>query len=87
MSKCSWWKGGHKFVVVAKGVKNETWIQTWQGMKLAGSEYTRHRPTYIERCTKCQELRAFDGYNYTPVSIEFAKKKIIELGGIIEDGL
>lgn len=87
MSKCSWWRGGHNFVIVAKGTKTETWHHTYQGMKLSGSEYTRFKPTTIKRCTKCQELIGCDGYAETPVSVDFAKKKIIALGGIIEDGL
>lgn len=87
MSKCSWWRGGHNWVVVARGTKAETWHKTYNGVKLAGTEYVQYRPTVIERCTKCQELRAFDGWNNTPVSVDFAKQKILSLGGIIEEGL
>lgn len=83
MSKCSWWRGGHNFVIVAKGTQKEIWCESYQGAKLVGSEYTRDRPTIIEQCTKCQEFKASDGFERTLVSIDFAKKKILGLGGII----
>lgn len=84
MSKCRWWKGGHSWVTVAKGHQNQTWYKTYDGMKIAGSEYTRKRPTIIQRCTKCQALRAFDGWDMDLVSIDFAKQKIVQSGGIVD---
>ena len=87
MSICSWWRGGHNWVIVGKGMKNETWHYYYEGMKIPGSEYVRHKPTLIKKCIKCGELRAYDGFEETPVSIEFAKKKIVALGGIVDDGI
>ena len=87
MSKCSWWNGGHVWVIVGEGVKSVSWIRTHNGYKLLGTEYTKNEKTVIEKCSECQKLRAFDGDERRTVSIEFAKKKIISLNGFIEDGI
>jgi hypothetical protein len=85
MNKCGFWQGGHNWVIAAKATTSETWYNTYQGCKIAGSEHTRHRPTVIKRCTKCQQMMAEDGWNRESVSVEYAAKKIVQLGGIIED--
>ena len=87
MSKCSWWRGGHDFVIVAKATTEEIWCRTYQGMKLEGGEYKIYRPTVIKCCDKCGKMIAEDGWNAIPVSIEYAKEKIRRLNGILDKEL